>query len=103
MSIRHGALLLLSILLAIGYLVTRPHLGTVYIETFQLFNAQAVAVGAPNQLDEFPTKALCDEDARRHQEIEDNGRAAAATTGVAPPPTTTIYACKSSLRMLWGW
>ncbi len=87
----NGALMFIAVVLALGYLVARPHLGTVYVEEIR----DVIAKAPWERYDEFRSEALCRADARqRNNNAPDEARVIKVLFS---------YRCRIDVRFLWGW
>jgi hypothetical protein len=89
-------LLAFALTLGLGYLVARPHVGTVWNETVRLMKADGTETktGAMRQ---FPAYRDCAEQRKTDNDAEVQMDAA------TPGQPTALYECQGQTRLLWGW
>lgn len=93
----NAILVLLAVVLALGYLIARPHVGTVYWEWSIPDNLLEPPGHPGHQVERFSTLAECKKDAKDANDA--NLAADLAGSKVKHP----YYACVPETALLWGW
>jgi len=104
----NGALMLLAVVLVLGYLIARPHVGTVYVE--EQSGSHIVSIFPDSHphpwrpFHEFRSEALCEADASRNTEAESNLQMQMIRRyGEWGSEHVISFRCRAETRLLWGW
>jgi len=92
--------ILVAVVLILGYLIARPHIGTFYQEQWIDKDTGRVDTGIGGEFHRFLSSAECKQDAEQVNLAMVAGSTGAGSTGTLPK---SIYVCASRTELMWGW
>jgi len=93
----NGVCVFLAVVLVLGYLVARPHIGTVYTEYMYGGPGRPPGSVTRTTTDPFVSRAECE------REVKSLNDPIVALEVAQKRVIGLFYRCKTETRLLWGW